>query len=141
MARTFRYHISALNCLVVVFIAAAAVLFFIGGSVGNVLVGVLLTLIGLSAVERMIGTLYTFTDDGLLVVKRGRIARQITIPVNEVLKAEKVRGRLLPVRFVLIEYGASHFTSVQTADEDAFIGELRERQRAFDLTLNDDEKK
>lgn len=140
MAQTFRYNISALNWLVLILIIAAAITFFVSGTFGGLALGFFLAIVGIFAIERMATTRYTFTDEGLLIIKRGGIARPLSIPVNEILRVERVQGRLLPVSFVLIEYGARHLTSVQTADEEAFISELKRRQRAFDLMINNDEK-
>jgi len=126
---------------VILLISPSAIYFLIDGSLVSVLIGSFLTIVILLAVERMLCTQYTLTDDNLLIVKRGHFARKIVIPLNEILIAEKMKGGLLFVSFVLIEHGADHFVSVQTDDDDAFVRELKERQRASDLTQTGDETK
>ena len=80
-------------------------------------------------IERILHTVYVFTADGLLVINRGRFSRQTVIHVSDILSAEKLRAGVLPVRYVLVRYGAGHEVAVQPVNEDAFIGEIRRRQQ------------
>ena len=49
--------------------------------------------------------------------------------------------RLLGVRYILIEYGAGHETTVQPVNEEAFMREVRDRQERISLNINEDEDK
>ena len=79
-------------------------------------------------VERLIHTSYVFTDDGLLVVSKGRFSRPVSIRVGDIIEVKKMHMSVLPQGYVLIRYGAGRELSVQPANEDAFINEIRRRQ-------------
>lgn len=140
MNRTYHHHVSPLNWAAVVFVAAAALCFLWNRSAGGAVVGFLLVITGMMMIERMIHTAYTFTDDGALSISRGRFSCRLDIPLNEITMARSVRMRLLPVRYVLIEYGPGRLTSAQPGDEQGFISELRRRQKAADKKLFDNEE-
>ena len=133
MYRTFHYRVTFAGFVAVVLTAAAAFSFLWHRTAPNVIIGFMLVFAAMLMIERMIHTEYTFTPEGMLVIRRGRFSRTLSVPVNEILRAEVVRHRLLPVRYVLIEYGAGHEVSVQPVGEDAFLRELRKRQEQFDI--------
>ena len=109
MNRTFHYKASLLN--------------YAGAVVGTVLMLAVVLM-----VERIIHTAYVFTDDGLLVVSKGRFLRPVSIRVGDIIEVKRMRMSVLPQGYVLIRYGAGHELSVQPANEDAFINEIRRRQ-------------
>lgn len=133
ISRTFRYRVSWLNWAATMLTACAAMMFFWHRSAACALVGLALMVAGVLMVERMIHTSYMFTSAGLLVIDRGRFSRTLRIPVSEILDARVVRGRFLPVRYVLIEYGVGRFASVQPVGEESFISEIRRRQELIDI--------
>ena len=45
-------------------------------------------------------------------------------------------GLLFVASHIVIEYGAGHFTSVQPADSEGFVKELKRRLKQADLTTN-----
>ena len=98
MNRTFHYKASFLNYVAVVVVAVGALLVF------------------------------WHRSEGLLVVNNGRFSRSLSIRVSDILSAEVVRAGVLPVRYVLIKYGAGHEVSVQPDNEEAFIREIKRRQ-------------
>lgn len=128
MNRTFHYKASFLNYVAVVVVAVGALLVFWHRSAVNAVVGVALMIVIILMVERIIHTAYVFTDEGLLVVNNGRFSRSLSIRVSDILSAEVVRAGVLPVRYVLIKYGAGHEVSVQPDNEEAFIREIKRRQ-------------
>lgn len=106
----------------------------------NALVGFLLMGVAVLMIERIIHTVYVLTSDGRLIISRGRFSRELSVPVNEIIRMRVVRPGLLGVRYVLIEYGAGHETAVQPVNEDAFMREVRDRQERIGLNMNKDEE-
>lgn len=123
---------SLVNYIAVFIVAAAALFFFWNRSAANAVVGFLLLMAVLLMVERIIHTMYVFTADGMLVIDKGRFSRPVAIPVGDIIKATIVRPALLPVRFVAIEYGAGHVITVQPVNEEAFVDEVKRRQKEAD---------
>ncbi len=140
MYRTFHYRVSWPVVTAVVLTAGMAMFFLWRRTTANAALGFLLLAMATLMIERIIHTAYIFDEEGNLVVYRGRFARARRIPLNEVLSARIVRHKLLPVRYVLIEYGAGHFESVQPVGEEAFVRELKKRQELIDKQLNNDEE-
>lgn len=140
MNRTFHYHVSPLNWIAVIGVAAAALFFLWNRTAGGTIAGFLLIMADVSMIERIIHTTYTFTDDGMLSICKGRFSRTRSIPVNEITMARKTRITFLMVRYVLIEYGPGKLTSAMPTDEDGFISELHCRQKEVDKLIFDNEK-
>ena len=90
-------------------------------------------------IERIIHTVYVLTSDGRLIISR--FSRSLSVPVNEIIRMRVVRPGLLGVRYILIEYGAGHETTVQPVNEEAFMREVRDRQERISLNINKDEDK
>ncbi|HRN16549.1 MAG TPA: PH domain-containing protein [Xylanibacter oryzae] len=104
-------------------------------SAANALLGFVVVIILVVIIERVIHTVYIFTSAGNLVIDHGRFARKITIPVNEIIKSTVVNTPMGLSHYILLEYGAEHFVSVQPENNEAFIEELRERQAKIDNGL------
>jgi|WetSurMetagenome_2_1015567.scaffolds.fasta_scaffold07759_3 hypothetical protein len=104
-------------------------------SAANALLGFVVVIILVVIIERVIHTVYIFTSAGNLVIDHGRFARKITIPVNEIIKSTVVNTPMGLSHYILLEYGAEHFVSVQPENNEAFIEELRERQAKIDNSL------
>ena len=111
MNRTFHYRVSFLNYAAIVVVAACALFAFWHRSAPNVVLGVGLMAVVVLMVERIIHTSYVFTDDGMLVVCKGRFSRTLTI-----------------LKYVLVRYGAGREISLQPVNDEAFISEVRRRQ-------------
>lgn len=138
--RSFHYRASWLNYSCIVIVAGAAMFSFWHRSAVNAIVGFLLMGVAVLMIERIIHTVYVLTSDGRLVISRGRFSRELSVPVNEIIRMRVVRPGLLGVRYVLIEYGAGHETAVQPVNEDAFMREVRDRQERIGLNMNKDEE-
>lgn len=132
MNRTFHYRVSFLNYAAIVVVAACALFALWHRSAGNAVLGVVLMAAVVLMVERIIHTSYVFTDDGMLVVCKGRFSRTRAIRVGDIVSAEIVRAGLLPVRYVLVRYGAGREVSLQPVNDEAFISEIRRRQALVD---------
>lgn len=91
-------------------------------------------------IERIIHTVYVLTADGRLIISRGRFSRELSVPVNEIIRMSVIRPRLLGVRYILIEYGAGHETTVQPVNEEAFMREVRDRQERVCINYDKDEE-
>lgn len=91
-------------------------------------------------IERIIHTVYVLTADGRLVISRGRFSREMSVPVNEIIRMSVIRPKLLGVRYILIEYGAGHETTVQPVNEEAFMREVRDRQERVCINEDKDEE-
>lgn len=141
MNRSFHYRASWLNYTCIVVVAGAAIYSLWHRSAVNALVGFLLMGVVVLMIERIIHTVYVLTSDGRLIISRGRFSRSLSVPVNEIIRMRVVRPGLLGVRYILIEYGAGHETTVQPVNEEAFMREVRDRQERISLNINKDEDK
>lgn len=130
--RTFHYRVSFLNYAAIIVVAVAALCAFWHKSAANAVVGFALMVVVVLMVERIVHTAYTLTADGRLRVSKGRFSRRVEILLADIVSVETVHGRLLPVRYVLVRYGAGHELAVQPANEEAFIEEIRKRQKALE---------
>lgn len=130
--RTFHYRVTFLNYVAIIVVAVAALCAFWHKSAANAVVGLALMIAVVLMVERIVHTAYTLTADGRLRVSKGRFSRRVEIRLTDIVSVETVHGRLLPVRYVLVRYGAGHELAVQPANEEAFIEEIRKRQEALE---------
>lgn len=115
----------------VIVVAATAFFFLWHRSTVNAVLGFALLITAMLMVERMIHTVYALTSDGLLSIERGRFAHSLTIPLNEIITIKAVRLKPFMVKVVVLEYGTGRVTSVQPQDCDAFINELKNRQKTL----------
>ena len=116
--RTFHYRVSFLNYAAIIVVAVAALCAFWHKSAANAVVGFALMVVVVLMVERIVHTAYTLTADGRLRVSKGRFSRRVEILLADIVSVETVHGRLLPVRYVLVRYGAGHELAVQPANEE-----------------------
>lgn len=130
--RTFHYRVSFLNYAAIIVVAVAALCAFWHKSAANAVVGLALMIAVVLMVERIVHTAYTLTADGRLRVSKGRFSRRVEIRLTDIVSVETVHGRLLPVRYVLVRYGAGHELAVQPANEEVFIEEIRKRQETLE---------
>lgn len=129
MNRTFQHHVSAQGVLTVVLLAVAALWCFLAHTGMTPLAGFLCLMLGATAVDRLVNSSYTFTPVGRLVIVRGRLGKRIEIDVKAIEAVRPIRGALFTARHIIIEYGGGKITSVQPADTNGFIAEIRRRQQ------------
>lgn len=140
MNRSFHYRASWLNYTCIIVVAVAAMYSLWHRSVVNAIVGFLLMGVVVLMIERIIHTVYVLTADGRLIICRGRFSREMSVPVNEIIRMSVIRPKLLGVRYILIEYGAGHETTVQPVNEEAFMREVRDRQERVCINEDKDEE-
>lgn len=133
--RTFRHKASVANVILIITVAAVAFFFFWSRTTTHTLLGLLHTLITLRLIEKVVNTTYRFTNDGLLVIDRGRLSRRKMLSINEITNARVATMRPFGTRIVVLEYGAGHVTSVQPHDCEGFLAELRKRQDRITSTI------
>ncbi len=78
--------------LVFLFICVACLLWQVDNGTKPV-VGILLSIViflMVVVVERMINTTYTITTDGMLVIHKGRFARDVIVDIHDIVKVENV---------------------------------------------------
>lgn len=100
--------------------------------------GLCCMLLGAAMVDRLVNSDYTFTPDGRLTLRRGRLAKPLVIPVEQIIKTTRRRGTLFVAPHIIIEYGAGHMTYAQPADPEGFIAEIERRQKNMEDTADDD---
>lgn len=140
MNRSFHYRASWLNYTCIIVVAVAAMYSLWHRSVVNAIVGFLLMGVVVLMIERIIHTVYVLTADGRLIINCGRFSREMSVPVNEIIRMSVIRPKLLGVRYILIEYGAGHETTVQPVNEEAFMREVRDRQERVCINEDKDEE-
>lgn len=124
----------AAKSYITVFALLVVYLFWIRGTI-NILLGLVFVIYLVFFIESVINTTYKFTDDGLLVIDKGRFSKKQSIPVNEIIKASKRSSQFKFSRYILLEYGANKTVSVLPEDEEAFMDELVKRQHKVEETL------
>ena len=127
MNRTFQHKLSVQSLAAVVLLAACALLCFLNRTGLTPLFGFVCLMLGAAAVDRMIHSEYVLTADGRLVISRGHLSKPLVVNIDEIVAVRPVRGALLIAPHVIIEYGMGHITSVQPADTDGFIKEVKRR--------------
>lgn len=130
MNRTFHQRFSPQGVVTVVLLAVTALWCFLVRTGVTPTIGFVCMLIGAAAVDRIVNTTYVFTPDGQLVITRGRLAKRLAIPVGDIIDVHEIRGSMFIAPHIIIEYGATrHMTSAQPTDFEAFIAEIKRRQR------------
>lgn len=81
-----------------------------------------------AVMERVLHTTYTLTADRL-IVRRGRFARTLVVPLSDVIGCRAVRTTFGLSHYLLLSYGANHLLSLQPDNEAAFLSELSKRLR------------
>ena len=76
-------------------------------------------------IERTIHTTYTVTTDGMLLVHRGRFAKEIIIPLTDIRKIERIRSANLGFfclkSYLLLHHGDDHTLSLIPSKEEEMI--------------------
>ena len=130
--RTFQHRVTIVAMVTIILVAVAALCFLMLRTRQGAILGFFLICLDVAAIERVIHTSYTFTDNGQLLISRGRFARQRVIPVNEIIKAEERQSPLRTTRYILIEYGNHRLTSAQPDNPTDFLSEIIKRQQKID---------
>ncbi len=135
MDRLFHQRFTlAAKCTITILTLLTGYLLWMRSTV-NALLGLVVVVVLVIIIERVIHTVYTFTSDGNLIISHGRFVKKMTIPVNEIIKATRMTTPMRFSHYILLEYGAGHFVSVQPENDDAFINELDRRQKNIEKDL------
>lgn len=127
MNRTFHHKLNVQAVVTVVLLAAFALWCFLMRTGMSPLFGLLCLLLGAAAVDRMVHTEYVITSDDRLVITRGRLSKPLVINIDEIVEMHEVRGMFLVAGHIVIEYGIRHMASVQPADPEGFMKEVKRR--------------
>lgn len=127
MNRTFHHKLNVQAVVTVVLLAAFALWCFLMRTGVSPLFGLLCLLLGAAAVDRMVHTEYVITSDDRLVITRGRLSKPLVINIDEIVEMHEVRGMFLVASHIVIEYGMGHMASVQPADPEGFLKEVKRR--------------
>ena len=92
-----------------------------------VILGFLLIIVTVRAVDRAIHTKYVLTNDGVLKVKIGRIGKTMHIPLTDVKTIEKRPFAFRLGYYALIELMNGSVVSVQPDNVDSFMSALQKR--------------
>ena len=134
MDRTFHRKLSAESIAAIVLLGGVALFCFWQRTTGMAIAGALVMAVDVMAIERMIHTTYVFTGN-MLVVSKGRFAKTLNIAVNDIVKTEIVPTPLRTSHYVFLQVGANRHLALQPDNENAFIGEIRKRQRPYEKDL------
>lgn len=117
---------------------AALALFFFWQRTGvTALLGMVLFALTAMVVERLVHTEYEFTEDGHLMVRRGRWTAVKSIPLTDITGVKEEGAMFGFVKYVLVSYGANHHVALQPANADAFIEEMAKRQAKYNHLDNE----
>ena len=131
MNRTFHQNVSFQGIVAIVLLAVIALWCFLVRSGATPALGFVCLLLGAAGVDRLVNTTYTFTPEGNLIIVRGRLGKNQTIAVNEIVMARPVHGTLFIARHIVIEYGYGKITYAQPQQMNEFINEIRRRQNTL----------
>lgn len=125
MNRIFHARIAAIHYLALLLFASLAVYGFLERSVVFAFPAMLLLVL---MVERLIHTTYTVTQQGTLLVDRGRFSRTRTIPIADITRVERRTTCFSLMHYVVVEWGAGRYETLLPVKEEEFVkllGKLR----------------
>ena len=97
------------------------------------LVAAITLLLMIAIIERAIHTTYTITTENTLIIKRGRFAQQITIPISEINRIERLRSAKLVSfylkSYLLISYGNQKSISLIPTKEEELVECIRKHRK------------
>lgn len=128
MVRTFHQQLTMLSLLPPILCVIVALWLLWTPTGERIMLGIAMAIVSIMMTERTIHTQYTLTDDGLLVISRGRLSVRKTICINEITSVEEFSSSLLRPGFILLHYGAGHEIAIRPSNSLAFMAELRKRQ-------------
>lgn len=114
-------------CSIVLFALGMLYGFWNRQNVALVILGVVFVFLTIVALERAMHTSYVLTEDGRLIIKRGRFTKTKIIPLADI---QGVREMPLAFRlgsFVLIEMKNGRMESIQPDNKEAFIKAIQKQ--------------
>ena len=126
--RTFQHKVTVNDMgAIVVFSLGAFFFLWHRTNMLMVILGFLLIIVTVRAVDRAIHTKYVLTNDGVLKVKIGRIGKTTHIPLTDVKTIEKRPFAFRLGYYALIELMNGSVVSVQPDNVDSFMSALQKR--------------
>ena len=126
--RTFQHKVTVNDMgAIVVFSLGAFFCLWHRTNMLMVILGFLLIIVTVRAVDRAIHTKYVLTNDGVLKVKIGRIGKTTHIPLTDVKTIEKRPFAFRLGYYALIELMNGSVVSVQPDNVDGFMSALQKR--------------
>jgi len=126
--RTFQHKVTVNDMgAIVVFSLGAFFCLWHRTNMLMVILGFLLIIVTVRAVDRAIHTKYVLTNDGVLKVKIGRIGKTTHIPLTDVKTIEKRPFAFRLGYYALIELMNGSVVSVQPDNVDSFMSALQKR--------------
>ena len=92
-----------------------------------VILGFLLIIVTVRAIDRAIHTKYVLTDDGVLEVKTGRVGQTKRVPLSDVKTIEKRPFAFRLGHYALLEMMNGSVVSIQPDNVDSFLSALKKR--------------
>lgn len=139
MDRTYHREVTLQGIVAAVLLGIAALTCFWQRTGAAAVVGAVLAVAALLAVERITRTSYVLSSDGHLRIYRGRLSRILIIPIADVTRVSCVPARFLRPACVVVEYGAGHAVSVCPPNVMAFMTDLMARVESIDRGEEDEE--
>jgi len=126
--RTFQHKVTVNDMgAIVVFALGAFFCLWHRTNMLMVILGFLLIIVTVRAVDCAIHTKYVLTNDGVLKVKIGRIGKTTHIPLTDVKTIEKRPFAFRLGYYALIELMNGSVVSVQPDNVDSFMSALQKR--------------
>ena len=131
--RTFQHKVTVNDMgAIVVFALGAFFCLWHRTNMLMVILGFLLIIVTVRAVDRAIHTKYVLTNDDVLKVKIGRIGKTTHIPLTDVKTIEKRPFAFRLGYYALIELMNGSVVSVQPDNVDSFMSALQKRKEKKD---------
>lgn len=128
MNRIFHVKIAGTTYLYLILLTAAMILAF---WCMKAIIGLVIALGLIVAIERIIHSTYTLAADGKLVVYHGRFYKGKTIPLTDITDVELKRssgfGGMMASTYVLVHYGEGKLLSLVPVKPEEFINALVKR--------------
>ncbi|WP_028896792.1 PH domain-containing protein [Prevotella sp. HUN102] len=128
MNRTFNHRIMILEwCSIALF--ALGMLYGVWNrqNVALVILGVVFVFLTIVALERAVHTSYVLTEDGKLIINRGRFTKTKTILLTDIQDVREMPLAFGLGSFVLIEMKNGRMESVQPDNKEAFIKAIQKQ--------------
>lgn len=122
MDRTFPQRVTLAGLSGILLLTAGAFCMF---WFGHPLLGLLVVLLVVVAMERHLHSSCIFRGDSL-VISRGRFLRSTTLPISSIKGCFRMKGAFGLGHFLMIEYGNNRMMAVEPRDEKGFLRVLRE---------------
>lgn len=128
MNRIFHVKIAGTTYLYLILLTAAMILAF---WCMKAIIGLVIALGLIVAIERIIHSTYTLAADGNLMVYYGRFYKGKTIPLADITEVELKRssgfGGMMASTYVLVHYGEGKLLSLVPVKPEEFINALVKR--------------